>query len=103
MYSNIIIANGIKYQLWLEQQQQEGELPHKTSLAGIKWYFELLSYSRCIVGEAYDFSSSYVHNCRKCYSLGWKFIESYTECSFSEFEKNKEEFVKHRNEEHTSS
>jgi hypothetical protein len=87
----------------LEQQQLEEELPHKTSLAGIKWYFELLSYSRCVVGEAHGFSSSYVYNCRKCCSFGWKFIESYNECSCSKFEKNKEEFIKHWNEEHTSS
>jgi hypothetical protein len=87
----------------LEQQQEDGELPHIISLTGIKWYFELLSYSRCVVGEAHGFSSSYVYNCRKCYSLGWKFIESYTDCSCSEFENNKEEFVKHWNEEHTSS
>jgi hypothetical protein len=75
----------------LEQQQQELELPHKISLTGIKWYFQLLSYSRCVVGEAHGFSSSYVYNCRECYSFGWKFIESYTECSCSGFEKNKEE------------
>ena len=78
----------------LEQQQQEGELPHKISLTGIKWYFELLSNSRCVVGEAHGFSSSYVYNCRKCYSFGWKFIESYTERSYSEFEKNSQLFVK---------
>jgi hypothetical protein len=80
--------------------QQKGQLPSMLSLIGLRWYFELLSNSKCIVGEAYGFSPSYVYNCKKCYNFGWEFMDSYTAHSRLRFERNKELFVKHWNEQH---
>lgn len=79
--------------------QQEG-FPFPLSLAWWKWYFELDSPSKCIVGEAHGFSSQYEKECKKCDELGWEFGHSFLVRSMKELQGNMEKFVKHWNEKH---
>jgi hypothetical protein len=78
----------------------KGELPSIMSLTWFKWYFELKRTSRCVVGEAYGYSSSYIQNCTECDEIGWKFMYYFTVRSNKKLEENKSRFVKHWNEQH---
>jgi hypothetical protein len=78
----------------------KGELPTFMSLTWFKWYFELKRTSKCVVGEAYGYSSSYIHNCSECDEIGWKFMYYFTIKSNKKLEENKNRFVNHWNEQH---
>jgi hypothetical protein len=70
------------------------------SLERLQLYLELKDTSKCVVGEAYGFSSSYVYNCKRCSKIGWKFMFNFMICSYSKLERTKKEFVKHWGEKH---
>jgi hypothetical protein len=74
--------------------------PRLFSKMWFKWYFELKRTSKCVVGEAYGFSSSYVHRCKECDDIGWKFMIYFTISSRKKLDLNRERFVKHWNETH---
>ena len=74
--------------------------PRLFSKMWFKWYFELKRTSKCVVGEAYGFSSSYIHGCKECDDIGWKFMMYFTINSRKKLDLNKERFVKHWNEIH---
>jgi hypothetical protein len=74
--------------------------PRLFSKMWFKWYFELKRTSKCVVGEAYGFSSSYIHGCKECDDIGWKFMMYFTINSRKKLDLNKERFVKHWNESH---
>jgi hypothetical protein len=74
--------------------------PRLFSKMWFKWYFELKRTSKCVVGEAYGFSSSYIHRCKECDDIGWKFMIYFTISSRRKLDLNKERFVKHWNEAH---
>jgi hypothetical protein len=74
--------------------------PRLFSKMWFKWYFELKRTSKCVVGEAYGFSSSYIHRCKECDDIGWKFMIYFTVSSRKKLDLNKERFVKHWNEAH---
>jgi hypothetical protein len=74
--------------------------PRLFSKMWFKWYFELKRTSKCVVGEAYGFSSSYIHRCKECDDIGWKFMIYFTISSRKKLDLNKERFVKHWNEAH---
>jgi hypothetical protein len=74
--------------------------PRLFSKVWFKWYFELKRTSKCVVGEAYGFSSSYIHRCKECDDIGWKFMIYFTISSRKKLDLNKERFVKHWNEAH---
>jgi hypothetical protein len=76
--------------------------PTLFSKTWFKWYFELKRTSKCVVGEAYGYSSSYILNCGECDDLGWKFMLYFSINSRKKMELNKERFVKHWNEIHLS-
>lgn len=76
--------------------------PPLFSLTWFKWYLELKRTSKCIVGEAYGYSSSYIQSCRECDEIGWKFMYYYTINSRKKTELNRIRFVKHWNEIHLS-
>jgi hypothetical protein len=79
--------------------QQEG-FPFPFSLPWWKWYFELDSPSKCIVGEAYGYSSGYEKKCKQCDLLGWEFGHAFLVRSRKDFKDNMEKFVAHWNETH---
>jgi len=74
--------------------------PKLFSKMWFKWYFELKRTSKCVVGEAYGFSSSYIHRCKECDDIGWKFMIYFTISSRKKLDLNGERFVKHWNQTH---
>ena len=79
-----------------------GKWPALFSKTWFKWYFELKRTSKCVVGEAHGYSSSYIYSCKECDDIGWKFMFYYTINSRKKLELNKNRFVKHWNEVHLS-
>src|SRR5919108_2972769 len=61
---------------WAKRLEQK-QLPFPLSLTWLKWYFELDSPSKCVVGEAYGYSASYEQKCKVCDKLGWQFGHSF--------------------------
>ncbi len=59
----------------LGDQQQ---LPVPLSLTWLRWYFELKRASRCVVGEAYGYSLSFVYDCKERDEIGWRFMLYFT-------------------------
>jgi hypothetical protein len=86
--------------VWAERLEQSKKLP-PLSLKRIMWYFELKNPSRCVVGEAHGFSSSYMSYCTPCSKIGWKFMFYFMVRSYSKLECTKSEFVKHWFETHS--
>ena len=81
--------------------RQEG-FPFPLSFAWWKLYFALDSPSKCVVGEAYGYSSQYENDCAECDRLGWEFGHSFLIRSTKNFDDNIEEFVTHWNDKHMS-
>jgi hypothetical protein len=82
------------------KQLEESKLFPLLSLRRLQLYLELKDASKCVVGEAHGFSSSYVYSCKPCSKIGWKFMLYFMIHSYSKLERTKKEFVKHRSEEH---
>src|SRR5918995_4597909 len=59
--------------IWASRLKKEN-LPTFMSLTWMKWRFELQNASKCVVGEAYGYSSQYVYDCSKCDRIGYKFL-----------------------------
>ena len=85
--------------VWAERLEQSKLLP-LLSLRRLRLYFELKNTSKCVVGEAYGFSSSYLFNCKVCSKIGWKFMFYFMIYSYSKLEETKKEFMKHWSEKH---
>jgi hypothetical protein len=66
-----------------------------------RWYHELTISSTCVVGEAYGFSSSYVHKCKLCKELSFQFMYCFLIQSDSGIENAKLDFEDHWNKEHS--
>lgn len=86
---------------WAERLEGHQQLPVPMSITWLRWYFELKRASRCVVGEAHRYSSSYIFDCRECDEIGWRFMLYFTLHSCSKLEENKQRFVAHWNMEHT--
>ena len=84
---------------WAKRLEQK-KLPFPLSLTWLKWYFELDSPSKCIVGEAYGYSASYEKRCKECDMLGWEFGHSFLIHSRSGLQRDVKIFVEHWNETH---
>ena len=85
--------------IWAKRLEESKLLP-LLSLRRLQLYLELRDTSKCVVGEAYRFSSSYVYNCKRCSKIGWKFMFYFMIRSYSKLEETKKEFVKHWSEKH---
>ena len=83
---------------WAKRLDQP--LPILFSLRWLGWYSEIRCASRCVVGEAHGFSSSYLKTCSECNRSSIKFMYSFLVHSKSRLEKNKLMFVHHWNEQH---
>ncbi|NAL78069.1 hypothetical protein [Nitrososphaera sp. AFS] len=86
---------------WAKRLEQEKKLPFPLSLKWFRWYFELDMPSKCVVGEAYGFNSSYEKECEECNTLGWRFGHSFLVRSRSELETDVQNFLMHWNEKHS--
>jgi hypothetical protein len=81
----------------------EKHLPFVLSFTWLNWYYEIRQCSKCIVGEAYGFSSSYTKTCKECDRFSVRFLRSFIIHSYSKVQKNKVLFVDHWNEHHRRS
>jgi hypothetical protein len=84
---------------WAKKLEESKLLPI-FSLERLQLYLELKDASKCIVGEAHGFSSSYVYDCKRCSEIGWKFMFYFMIYSYSKLDGTKNEFVKHWSEKH---
>ena len=87
---------------WALRLKREN-IPTFMSPTWLQWRYELQKSSKCVVGEAYGYSSQYTENCDKCDRIGCKFLYYFTFNWRKRLELNKQEFVKHWNEEHGQS
>jgi hypothetical protein len=85
---------------WAKRLGDQQKLPIPLSITWIRWWFEITSASKCVVGEAYSLSRSYTDSCRECGNIGDKFTLYFTLNLCSKLEKNKQSFVNHWNKEH---
>jgi hypothetical protein len=84
---------------WAKKLEESKLLPI-LSLERLQLYLELKHTSKCVVGEAHGFSSSYVSSCKRCSTISWKFMFYFMIHSYSKLEGTKKEFVKHWGEKH---
>jgi hypothetical protein len=84
---------------WAKKLEESKLLP-LLSLERLQMYLELRDTSKCVVGEAHSFSSSYEYSCKRCSKIGWKFMFYFMIHSYSKLERTKNEFVKHWSEKH---
>jgi hypothetical protein len=85
--------------IWAKKLEQSKLLP-LLSLERLRLYLELRDTSKCVVGEAYGFSSSYVYGCKKCSKIAWKFMFYFMIHSYSKLEGTEKKFVEHWSEKH---
>jgi hypothetical protein len=85
--------------IWAKRLEESKLFP-LFSIRRLRLYVELKDTSKCVVGEAYGFSSSYVSSCKRCSKIGWKFMFYFMIQSYSKLEVTKKEFVKHWSEKH---
>ena len=81
-------------------QCEPKKLPFPLSFTWLRWYNEIRQASKCIVGEAYGFSSSYTTTCKECDKFSVKFLYSFATYSYSKIQETKDSFVEHWNESH---
>jgi hypothetical protein len=76
-------------------------IPTFMSPTWLGWRYELGKPSKCVVGEAYDYSSHYTENCDECNVIGCRFLYYFMFNRRRKLEQNKQDFVKHWNEVHS--
>lgn len=81
---------------WSRRLKNEN-IPTYMSLTWLRWRYELQKASKCVVGEAYGYSSKYVEDCDECDRIGCRFLYYFSLNWRSKLERNKQEFVKHWN------
>jgi hypothetical protein len=85
--------------MWARRLEESKLLP-LLSLERLQLYLELRDASKCVVGEAHDFSSHYVSNCKLCSKISWKFMFYFMIHSYPKLERTKKEFIAHWSEKH---
>src|ERR671919_1592150 len=86
--------------VWASRLKKEN-LPTFISSTWLQWCSELRKTSKCVIGEAYGYSSRYVYGCNDCNKIGCKFLYYFTLNWHGKLESNKLDFVRHWNEKHT--
>jgi hypothetical protein len=84
---------------WAKSLEETKLLP-LLSLRRLHLYLELRDASKCVVGEAHGFSSSYVYSCKPCSKISWKFMFYFMIHSYSKLKATEKEFVRHWSEKH---
>ena len=85
--------------IWASRLKKENS-PIFMSSTWLQWCSELRRSSKCVVGEAYGYSSRYVYGCDDCNRIGCKFLLYFTLNWHGRLEANKQDFVSHWNEIH---
>lgn len=86
---------------WFERLfSKKMNLPFPLSPMWFKWYFELDSPAKCVIGEAHGYTSSYELTCKECNRLGWSFGKSFILRSRPRLENDLRDFVYHWNKTH---
>ena len=70
------------------------------SLTRLQWLFEIINPKKCVVAEAYGFSSAYTNNCAECARVGNKFSLYFALHLPKKLKENQQRLVKHWNEKH---
>jgi hypothetical protein len=86
--------------IWASRLKKEN-LPIFMSSRWLQWRSELRKTSKCVVGEAYGYSSRYTYGCDDCDKIGCKFLYYFMLNWFGKLESNKKDFVRHWNEKHS--
>jgi hypothetical protein len=85
--------------IWTLRLKKEN-LPTFMSPRWLQWRSELQKTSKCVIGEAYGYSSQYAYDCDDCDKIGCKFLYYFTLNWRGKLESNKQDFVRHWNEKH---
>jgi len=85
--------------IWASRLKKEN-LPTFMSPRWLQWRSELQKTSKCVIGEAYGYSSQYAYDCDDCDKIGCKFLYYFTLNWRGKLESNKQDFVRHWNEKH---
>ena len=86
--------------IWHNRLTSNTKFPTYLSLSWFKWFFELDSPKKCIVGEAHNYNSEYEKNCKECDLLGWEFGSYFLRNSREEFDRVLKKFIMHWNMKH---
>ncbi len=86
---------------WAMRLKEKRSLMFLLSLTRLQWLFQIIHPKKCVVAEAYGFSSSYTLDCNECARMGNKFSLYFAMCLSNKFEENLHRFVKHWNDKHT--
>jgi hypothetical protein len=86
--------------IWAMRLKEKGSPLFLLSLTRFRWIFQILHPKKCVVAEAYGFSSSYTNDCAQCARIGNKFSLYYALNFSKKLEDNQNKFVKHWNEKH---
>ena len=87
--------------MWYERLNQARDNISPFAPIRSRWYHELTISSTCVIGEAYGFSSSYVHKCKTCKKISLQFMFYFLIQSDSGIENAKLDFTDHWNKEHS--
>ena len=85
---------------WAKRLGEQQQLPIPMSLTWLRWWFEIIIPSKCVVGEAHGSTNSYSSSCGECGKIGSNFTIYFTLHSCSKLEESKRRFVNHWNKEH---
>lgn len=85
---------------WALRLKEKRSPLFSVSLKRLQWLFEIIHPKKCVVAEAYGFSSSYTNNCAECAKIGNKFSLYFTLYLHKKLEENQQRFVKHWKEKH---
>jgi hypothetical protein len=84
----------------LQNRLQHQQLPIPMPFRWLRWLIEITDATKCIVGEAHGFSSSYTNRCSECGRIGDRFSLYFFLSSHTKFEENKQRFIERWNEKH---
>ncbi len=86
--------------IWTARLKEKQTFLFLISLTRLLWLFEIIHPKKCVVAEAYGFSSSYTNKCNQCARIGNKFSFYFAMCLSKKIEENQNRFIKHWNEKH---
>lgn len=86
--------------IWANRLKEKQSLTLLLSFKRLRWLYEIVNARRCVVAEAYGFSSSYTMDCRECARIGNKFSFYFAFCLSNKVNENQKRFVKHWKKKH---
>ncbi len=86
--------------MWAMRLKEKQSPLFLVSLTRLRWLSEIIHPKKCVVAEAYGFSSSYTDDCRICARFGNKFSLYFAMHFPKKLEENQQRFIKHWNEKH---